>query len=290
MRRKLRLFKRFITVTLQKKNQELISISGFKISFTIEKVSSSDPNTCSVSIYNLTKDTRNKLNEEKALLTVKAGYESENNQEVIFVGDVNLVKNKVDNSDIITTIEARDGDEPLLTTRDSISFKEGVSVKQILKSIIGKFKIGVKTNLDLTNFANKTYQNGFSFMGELRGLLDKIATDSGLTWSVQNNELKFYGDTAVDKSLQIIINKETGLIGIPERIKFKKTKETTEKEVSGWSVVTLLQPKAEPGGWALISSNEIGENKEFKIEKVSHTADNFEGDFLTTLEVTEIGK
>jgi len=293
------LFKRVIEASFLKYNNqvmsgpfvtnEIVTIKNFRMSFDIKKTSSTDPNTCTFTAYNLSNNTAQKLNDDKGLLTIKAGYEKANNIETIFIGNVSLTKIIKDSTETIVTIEARDGELPLLITRDAISFKEGVTVKQILKSIIKKFGIAIKTNIEEVNFINKNYSSGFAYMGELKGLLDKLAKDAGLSWSIQNNELKIYNKNSTDKSTQIIVNQNTGLIGAPEKIKFKKTNVTNEIEINGYIVNFLLQPKAEPGGSMLLSSQSVGDNKEFRIETVAHVGDNFDGDFKTTAEVTEIG-
>lgn len=280
------LYNRVIEATIQKDNSELITFRDFHMAFDIKKVSSTDPNTCVFKIYNLS-NTTFWTPDLKLKLIVKAGYIQGSGLEVIFIGDVDLVSTKREFPDKITTIEARDGELPLLTTRDSVSFGEGVSVKQILKSIISKFKVAVKGKID--ELPDKKYANGFSFTGQLKELLEKLSKDTGFSWSFQNDELKFYKDTATDGST-IVINTETGLIGSPERIKIQSGKKTEKIEINGWKVASLLQPKAEPGGGILLSSEEVGDNKEFKIYSASHIGDNFEGDFQTTIEAVDYGR
>lgn len=281
------LYKRLIEASVEKNNLLLITVKGFRMSFTIKKVASTDPNTCQLTIYNLSGDTRNKLNETGSILTVLAGYDKGEGAEIIFVGNVNLVSTSRDYPDTQTIIEARDGEEALTFTRDSISFKEGVSIKQILKSVIEKFKIGIKTNLDLLSFTDKHYNQGFCFTGQLRSLLDKLTKDAGLTWSIQNNELKLYGNTSTDQSVAVLLNSQTGLLGSPKRIKLQKGKKTQKVDIDGWKLKSLIQPKAEPGGIVVVSSEEIGSNKRFKIDSVEHNGDNWEGDFQTVMEVIE---
>lgn len=281
------LFNRIIEASLEKDNLELIKITDFHISFSIKKVSSTDPNTCTLKIYNLKNDTRNRLNELGALLTVNAGYQQWGGPEIIFIGNLSYIMSEKLYPNTVVTLEGKDGEEALNLTRDSISFKEGVSTRQILDSVIKKFGIGLKTKLDLINFINKKYNQGFAFIGQLKDLLDKITKDTNLEWSVQNNELKFYNSSGVDLSTAIVINKNTGMIGSPQRIKIKKGKRTKKVEIDGWKVESLLHPKAEPGGIINLSSEEVGDSKQFKIDTVEHIGDNFEGNFKTIMEVIE---
>lgn len=262
--------------------------NDFHMLFTCKKTSSSDPNTCKAVIYNINNTTRSNINEPNSSLIVNAGYEQGEGLELVFIGNIVSVSTARQGSDNITTIDARDGDEPLTLTRDSFSFREGVSVKQLIKSVINKFKIAVKSNVDLVEFTDKQYTNGFAFLGQLRTLLDTLTDEVGLSWSIQNNELKIYNDKIGDLLPAIVLNKDTGLIGIPERIKITKGKQTEKVEIDGWKLTSLLQPSAEPGSIVVVSSVEIGNEKQFKIETVEHAGDNFEGDFQTRLEVVEI--
>lgn len=280
--------KRIINVSIHKKDGTLIYInSNFRISFTIKKTGTSDKNTCQLQIYNLSTETRNQLNEVNALVTIGAGYDE---SETIFVGNVYYTDVKKNYPDIIFVMELKDGDDPLEFTRDSISFKEGISIKQIISSIQNKFKIAIKTDIKELIFDNKTYNSGLCFTGKLKNLLDSICKDAGLNWSVQNNQLKFYNDKSLDYSINIIINKDTGMIGSPEHIKITKGEKTDKTEIDGWRVISLLQPKAEPGGIITLSSEEVGNSKQFKIDTIEHTADNFDNDFQTTIEAVAIVK
>src|SRR4030065_2432693 len=98
--------KRIIRVTVQKKDNTLITVENdFRISFNIKKTYTSDKNTCQLTIYNLSNETRNKLNEIGALVTVYAGY---NEPEIIFVGDIYYTSTKKSFPDIQFIIEIKD--------------------------------------------------------------------------------------------------------------------------------------------------------------------------------------
>ena len=282
------LFNRVIRALVEKDNNLLITLENFKMSFNVKKTSeSTEPNTCSFNIHNLSEDTRNKLNEEDALLTLEAGYTGWEGLRVIFVGDITYTSSPFSPPDRVTSIEAGDGEKALTFTRDSLSFKRGSSIKQILNTIIKKFPIGIKTKLNLISFKDKVLNNGFSFNGTLKKALDILTPDVGLQWSIQNNELKFYNEDGVDLSSAIVINSDTGMIQSPERVKIEKGKKKAKKNIDGWKVTSLLNPYAEPGGLISLSSKEVGDNKLFKIGSVEHVGDNFESTFVTTMEVEE---
>jgi hypothetical protein len=282
------LYNRKIIATVEKENAILATLEDFRMSFDIRKTSvSTEPNTGSLSIYNLSDPTISQLNELGALLTVKAGYEDWEGPEVVFIGDTTYITTKATAPNRITRLEAGDGEQALTFTRDSLSFKKGATIRQILNNVVKKFSIGVKTKLDLIDFRDKVLNTGFSFSGQLKNVLDILTNDVDLQWSVQNNELKIYNKDGTDQTQAIVINENTGMIGSPERIKIQKMVKDDEIEIDGWAVTTLLHSKAEPGGIISLSSREVGENKQFKIHTSSHRGDNFEGDFVTSIEVED---
>jgi len=281
------LFNRVASLTVGKAGAVGLQFSGFRILFDISKTSSTEPNTANIQVFGLSSDTRSKVSEEDQIIEIKAGYVEDSGEEILYIGDVNRVGNSFPRPDVVTNFECGDGEKFLNNTKISTSFKPGASVKQIIKDITKKASIALKTNLNLINIKTFTFNNGFSFTGMYKKLLDKLTDTGDLSWSVQNNELKFYPKSDSDSSTAIVINSTSGLIGSPEKIKIKEGKKTSKKEIDGWKVKSLLQPKAEPGGSILLSSRDVGNNKQFKIYSVSHSGDTDNGEFKTIMEVIE---
>ena len=285
------LFGRIIQIEIGKQGAIGTVFTEFHINFDIKKNEfGKEPNTCKVLISNLSNDLISHVFTGKQKLIVKAGYREEHGLEVIFIGDITYVENRALRPDISTIIDAGDASNVLRDSKLSISYNAGAQGFQILKDIIDSFNLPKKTNLQLVNIAKKVYNNGFNFNGATSTVMDKICKYLGLTWSIQNEEMKIYEKYNNDRSLAIELNSDTGLIGTPQRTKISSSESSTDKtkEIDGWTIECLLQPKAEPGGLILLSNGLNRQKKKYKILTVHHTGDNMESDFKTILQAVEI--
>lgn len=285
------LYGRTVIVEIGKEGSMGRSFSDFHITFDIKKTEfGKEPNTCKVTITNLSETLRSFIFAEKQKLIVKAGYSEESGPEVIYIGDITARENQIKRPDIVTVIDAGDGAEALSKSKLSIAYSPGAQGQQILKEISDSFKLPKKTNLSLIDIKKKIFSNGFNFNGASSTAMNKVCKNLGLNWSIQNNELKVYKKFNNDQSLAIELNSNTGLIGTPQRTKIttQESADSQSLEIDGWSVDSLLQPKAEPGGLILLSSSSTGQNKRYKIITAQHTGDNMESDFKTTLQVVEL--
>ena len=265
-----------------------LEFSGLKISFRVKKTESSDPNTCTLTIFNLNEDSRSKINIEKSQLYLFAGYEQDTGEELVFTGNVTNVNDTIQRPNVVSVIDAADGEKELNESKMSVSFKEGVTLFQIFEKVIDTFNLPVKFKKALEFTKKVKYNNGSAFIGQAKALMDLLTADVRLTWSIQNGELKFYENTKADFSSAVVLTTNTGLIGSPTKIKVKKGTRTEEKESDGWKFVSLLQPKIEPGGIVKVTSREILDGSQFKVINVDHDGDSIEGSFQTTVEAMQL--
>jgi hypothetical protein len=274
-------------VLIGENESEAVLIDGFRMTFSIRKTDSADPNTCILNIYNLNVNTRNKLSQLDDFAFLRAGYTEADNVEVIFVGNITDITTLHESPEIITQITISDGEKVLNSKKVTISYNAGAQVEQVLTDVVKKLDLPVKVDIKSLGI-NKIFNTGFSHTGTVKEALKKLTEYAGLDWSVQNNEIKFTIIGKTDGSRLVSLTPETGLIKVPEKQKVKDNRRKTDKELDGWKVTSLLQPKAEPGGEIALSSSITGDNKVFKIIDVQHDADTFEGNFQTVLSVVEV--
>lgn len=264
-----------------------LTVSNSEISFNIVKTPTPESNKATIDIYNLSQKSRDRIRELDQSVTLSAGYTEASGLEVIFVGDISLINHAHARPEVVTRIEANDGEIILRESRLSLSYKEGFSVRQILSDIATKLKVPQKVNLTTMDFTDKTFANGYAFIGQAKEALDTLTKTVGLEWSFQNGELKIQPDGSTDFTRSIVVNSATGLIGSPERLENIGKKSKSDKVRPGWKVRTLLQPKAEPGGLITLKSNEISDSTEFRIEDVEHKGQLRGTDWTTTMKVVE---
>lgn len=280
------LFDRQIKVLIGENDSEAVSIEGFKMSFAIRKTESSDPNTCEFKVWNLNVNTRNRVAKLDDFGFVSAGYLKADNVETIFVGNITDIKEMYEPPNVITVISMADGEKSLNKKKVSVSYGKGSQALQILKDLVKKSGLDLKTPLEKLGI-NKVYNTGFSHTGTVQQAIRKVSEYSGLDWSVQNEQLKFTLEGQSDESRVIIIDSDTGMLGSPQKTKIKDNKRKSKVELDGWKVVSFLQPQAEPQGRIELFSLVTGPEKIFKIIDVEHNGDNTEGDFQTIMTVVE---
>lgn len=284
------LFDRVVTVHIgiPGLSGEGIEFKNLKMEFNVRKNEEVDPrNSCTLIIYNLNKDSRNKIKQENNVLHLYAGYRDDTEEELVFTGDITAVNVSIERPNVITTIEAADGEKALQEAKIAISYGEGVSSDQIIQKALDAIGLPLRSKLELVEKIKKKFSNGFSFMGQAKKLMDLITQDVDVTYSIQNGEVKLFSKNSIDLSHAFILSSQTGMVGSPQRIKIKSTKKEKVKDRDGWKTTSLLLPTLEPGSPLVINSKEI-QRGQFRIVNCEHVGDSYEGTFQTTCEVVDL--
>ncbi len=250
----------------------------FRIAFKVTKTLQSTPNTAEVTISNLSEETRSQIESSNKILTLRAGYADEGGAEVLFIGDVSRFVTEYQPPNIDFVMSCGDGEKKLATTLVSLSFAENASALSVLNSLASKLGTVVRIPIPIVD---SVLVNGFSFYGQARIGLTKICDRLKVSWSIQNQEIVILASKSIDSTIQILMNKDTGMIASPEKVEDKKN-----KGKAGWKVKSLLNPKIQPGGQMQIKSRTA--NGTFKILSVDYTGDNWGNDFMCETEVISV--
>lgn len=254
-----------------------LGISDLRIVFNVKKTSKKTTNKATVKIYNLNNQSLSKIKKGNILI-IKAGYVSTNPEDkIVFAGKIMSSAMKQNNE---LQIDCSDG-EQINLKKIALSYNSGTSCRRILNDIISQIPLANQRSVQVPNFEDVEFNNGFSFAGKIPDLIDKITDTIGLEWSVQNNEFKLVKPDGDDGTRAVFLSAETGLIGYPEKM------DDTEYDSTGWKIQCLLQPLIEPNGIVQINSSRIENTTNFKVVSVEHTADNFSDKFVTNAEVIE---
>ena len=178
------------------------------MSFNTLMTATSEPNSGECVIYNLSESTRNKI-AEKGKVEVYAGYDGM--YKLISIGDIVTVNNRQPRTDWATTITWGDGMQPYLNANFTRSYKEGVNLEDIFKDLYKAIGLAVDA-VKVEGITN----GGLSITGKAKDLLNKLTKDHGLTWSIQDNEVRVVkSGEPIDQEV-IIISPETGLLEFPQ--------------------------------------------------------------------------
>lgn len=148
-------FWRKITLLVGDKDGNGLDLSGFRVSFDVEKTALQDPNTAKIDIYNLSKMTVARIADgDLKRIVLQAGYESHN--AVIFDGNIISTSQVRNGADTILSIEAGDGQSGYSYALVNETVGAGYSNNDIAKKSFNAMKERGVKNDDLKAVSNET--------------------------------------------------------------------------------------------------------------------------------------
>ncbi|OES45224.1 phage protein [Domibacillus iocasae] len=191
-----------------------------------------EPNESTISIYNLKKDTINRIKQTKKLV-LSAGYKGDIG--TILNGHVSTVITDASGADRATKITVLDS-TPLDNAKTvSKTFKANIKADQIIKDLAALLKLNLHV-LNLPN--NKTYKTGFTAEGEIMNIIRDVARSSGASFYINKQKIVIR-PIHVGDPVQFILKPETGLIGSPEYFE----DELNGQRFKGYKIRCQLQPR-----------------------------------------------
>ena len=255
---------------------------GLKIAFSVQRAANRTANTANIRVFNLSKETRGKIQGRVNDVVLEAGYKS--TSAVIFAGSRAIVTHTKQGTEWITSIKAGDGWKSL---RRNVFVSFGpTTAKDVLDALLRLGEIGAKARgsaqLDQV-LGSKVFSKGRVLRGRVDDLIEDLAGELGLDWSIEQEELVMLPPGEALRQPGIILGPESGLIGTPSRIFDPKRPKALV--VRGKS---LLQPGLTPFRRVDIRSQDI--QGVFKVRKCTHTGDIEGADeaWVTSFEATAI--
>lgn len=274
----------------------IAEVTALRISFEIERTTSSISNTGEIRIWNLSPDTRGRLTEHPGTVLLEAGYLGEIG--TIFLGDVAEVSHERPGADWVTTLSAGDGEKSRKTSRVALSVAPGTGYDKVLAILAKKAEVGIGNMIKravkggirdggLTGFIN-----GAALSGPTHDEIDRIIKALGLEVSIQDDQFQVLGPGELAGSpTGFLLTPRTGLIGSPQLGKAKRDKKkqpagTPPGERSILRARSLLNPALRPGVGVVVDSIQV--DGIFRIERVTHTGDTHEGGWYSDLEAVPV--
>jgi hypothetical protein len=219
---------------------------------------------------------------------------------------------EVKRPDVITVMEASDGKVAMNQLRigtlsadgtsgiPAFTYGKQTSAKKVLNDLLRLTSLTV--DFKLSSVPDRLYENGFSFVGMGKVLLNNVCNYLGLEWSIQNNKLKLFPIGENDGISVVSLSPTCGLIGSPQRDNIDN-KQFTKKEVNvtygktttvlgkkirqrisgGWKIKALLQPDVEPGNVIVVESDEIPTGSQFRVVEIEHAGDTYGQEWTSTI-------
>ena len=273
-----------------------------KIKVTCTKdVDSNNPDFCEVEIYNVSEGTRSKIVESKRI-QVTAGHGDD--EDVLFVGDIQAVTNKKNPSEWVTKIIAGDGATAMAQSIINKTYTSPTDVKTMIEDIARTS--GLAKSVEFVNIDKGSTDTlrGTTMTGKASDEITRLCRPRDWTWNIHDYVLVVCptGEGREDESYKISV--DTGMIGSPEWINTGQDLRGKEpKEGQEIKVDTLCIPSIKPndkirietmalqgriGTFVYNQQNDDPLNDVFIVQKVRHTLDSREGGFKTNLECKKV--
>jgi hypothetical protein len=248
--------------------------STLRFTFRVERSSQKEPNTAAISIYNLSKATRARLQELALPTILEAGYFG--SRSTIFAGKLEYGSTTRDGANWITALQSSDGGQQIASSRVNLSFAGGTDIGTVLRRLAQELGLGLgnvreKAAAGSLRGAITQYLNGIVLNGKTYEQLEKVARQMGYGLSVQAGQIQLLGPTETLAEEAVLLTRTTGLIGSPEAGEDGKVKARS-----------LLQPDLVPGRRLRIESEEV--TGFYRVERSIFTGDTWGQDWYTDVE------
>lgn len=259
-----------------------LDVSELDLSFSIEKSTKREPNTCEVRVHNLSPDSRAEIEGARGpRVVLRAGFEDDGDPPpVLFSGDARLQWTERDGTDFVTHVQARDGGRAYAEARVSRAYGPGVAVRDVLADAVDALEIGRGNLGEFSTAALRTgatrFEDGYVVDGPARGVINTILRGAGLRWSVQNGALQIMRIGQALQTEAVVLSPDSGLVESPTRVR-----EGTER--GKVTARCLLQPGLDPGRRVVLESRVI--SGEYEVRKVTYSGDTKGNDWHATLEM-----
>lgn len=196
----------------------IFQTKDLRCSFDIEMYvdNKSKTNKGTVSVYNLTDDTVNKISTRFGKILLEAGYKG--NIKGIVEGDVVNVKTTKQGSDRVTVFELAPNFINTAIKPFSFVLPENTKLSFLIKGVATALGLALPNSNKKQEWEDIVIPYGYPVYGTGKQVLDEIASCYSVEWRIQDGILYVtdrYGLNNSKRESAIVLNKNTGLIDIP---------------------------------------------------------------------------
>lgn len=247
---------------------------GLQISFDVKKHvdNKEKSNDASITLYNLSEDTINYIQQDNLAVFLFVGYSG--NNKLLFQGITQEIDtdDRMRGSDRKTTIKCVPADSLVYSPSISKTFPANTTPRQIINYLISQ-----STTLSRASFNSKNVDERFPFgypvSGTPKQILNELARDFNFTYNIDGKRLyvadvnRYQSPNSVERAF--VISPSTGLVGVPSFASAdgKKTKDDTTRK-SGVKFTALCNALIKPGSAVSIKDTTI--NGIFRVNSAEY--------------------
>lgn len=223
-------------------------LSEMHFNFYVQRGNIQSPNSATIHVWNLSKETAAKINNEYTRVVLYAGYEE--NFGIIFSGTIRQVRKGRENAtDTYVEILASSGDEAYNFAVVKKTVQAGASLRDQLDTVVEAMQphgvdLGYVPELPASRLPR-----GKAYFGMCRDYLRDISKTAGTAWSIDNDKVSMVPLSSYLPDEAVVLTANTGMVGLPEQ---------TE---DGIKVRCLLNPGIKVGSRVHIDNSSIQQFK-----------------------------
>lgn len=208
-----------------------------RVAFTSTKTLTGDPNKTDISIWNLSRDTRQAVRQSLTRVEVLAGYDTAPPELVAYGALQDAATADRQGGDIITKLVVLDGYGGMVRGAYSRSWSGGTPLAQVVADIARSMP-GV--TVGAVNLSGRLSAKGAAFAGTSTAQLNRLADQFGFSWSVQDGVFQAVGDRT-DSGNVHSFDSDVNLISIAP------TLAGAGEPMTGVELVARFDARAKPG-------------------------------------------
>lgn len=270
-----------LTITVGSEVKQIISdgtFDGLKVTASIKKTVMGMPNPSQISIYNLSSQTRSLIQRGLSKVTLQAGWEN-TELHTVFQGSVMSVLTERQGTDIVTKMNVMPGYGALMASVASVSYAEGMPVREVVKDLAKKLPGVTVTDTLLKDVKGTIGRGGWSFAGQTKDALTQLANEYGFSWNIDNEQFRGVGDKAKFDGIVVLDGKDGGLIQISPVL-------TGPLQIrTGVKIKAVYVPGVQPGSTVRVRSTlQEGLDGDYRINSATFSLDTYSDTWTMDLE------
>lgn len=253
---------RNFNLTVFGSNLKGLDLSMLHCKFSVKRSTNQTPNVADIRVYNLDYDTALKIQNEygpkkssggflaqvQGYVLIQGGYDT--NHGVIFKGNIRqVIIGRESATDTFIDLNCGDGALAYNYSVVNTTIVGGSSLNdqfgQIAKPMYG-LGLSQGTAPDL---GSTVLPRGKTLWGASKDYFRTLSSQTGHTWSIQNNQLQFIPQKSYAPGITVTLTSKTGMIGTPQQTNI------------GVNVVCLMNPNINPGRTIKIDNKSVAQIK-----------------------------
>lgn len=237
-------FGRKVSLLIGRQDGPAIDLSDLRIVFDIRRGDTQTPNSARIRVYNLSENTKQRIEYEYTRVVLQAGYEG--NYGIIFDGTIKQVRRGRDSqTDTYLDITAADGDSAYNFAVINTTLAAGSTVSDHLAAACTAMNPYGVTQGYTPPLPTNPLPRGKVMFGMVRDFLAGTARTAQTVWSIQDGKVINIPETSYMPGDIPVITSETGMVGLPEQTQ------------NGITIKMLLNPNVKIGSLIRIDNRSV---------------------------------